>query len=149
MALPFLECHIAESPCRHAAVNEALLCERTISPKTQAELDTILPELKAAIRDHIHYLRASVRNTDPHERLSHSIRQLLREELPRGRALSRANIMAARRKSTQFVQSPAVTKCADCGAAILFRLSSLIPNSVKAGLSPARCVCHRRRAQSR
>ena len=43
--------------------------------------------------------------------------------------------MAARRKSTQFVQSPAVTKCADCGAAILFRLSSLIGNRRRQGLA--------------
>jgi hypothetical protein len=35
-----------------------LLCDRAIAAKTQAELDAVLPELKAAIRDHIRYLRA-------------------------------------------------------------------------------------------
>jgi hypothetical protein len=35
-----------------------MFCDRAIAAKTQAELDAILPELKAAIRDHIHYVRA-------------------------------------------------------------------------------------------
>jgi hypothetical protein len=35
-----------------------LLTARAIAAKTQSELDAILPELKAAIRDHIRYLRA-------------------------------------------------------------------------------------------
>ena len=35
-----------------------MLCDRAIASKTQVELDAVLPELKAAIRDHIRYLRA-------------------------------------------------------------------------------------------
>jgi hypothetical protein len=35
-----------------------LLTDQAIAAKTQSELDAILPELKAAIRDHIRYLRA-------------------------------------------------------------------------------------------
>jgi hypothetical protein len=35
-----------------------VLCDRAIAAKTQVELDAVLPELKAAIRDHIRYLRA-------------------------------------------------------------------------------------------
>jgi hypothetical protein len=35
-----------------------LLCDRAIAAKAQAELDAILPELKAAILDHMRYLRA-------------------------------------------------------------------------------------------
>jgi hypothetical protein len=35
-----------------------VLCDQAIAAKTQAELDAVLPELKAAIRDHIRYLRA-------------------------------------------------------------------------------------------
>jgi hypothetical protein len=35
-----------------------LLTDQAIAAKTQDELDAILPELKAAIRDHIRYLRA-------------------------------------------------------------------------------------------
>jgi hypothetical protein len=42
-----------------------ILCERAISAKTQPELDAILPELKAAIRDHIRYVRAVVVETIP------------------------------------------------------------------------------------
>jgi hypothetical protein len=42
-----------------------MLCEQAVSAKTQAELDTILPELKAAIRDHIRYVRAVVAETIP------------------------------------------------------------------------------------
>jgi hypothetical protein len=42
-----------------------ILCERTVAAKTQAELDAILPELKAAIRDHIRYVRAVVTETIP------------------------------------------------------------------------------------
>ena len=42
-----------------------LLCDRAIAAKTQAELDVILPELKAAIRDHIHYVRAIAVETIP------------------------------------------------------------------------------------
>ena len=34
------------------------LCEQAIAAKSRAELDAILPELKAAIRDHIRYVRA-------------------------------------------------------------------------------------------
>jgi hypothetical protein len=34
-----------------------LLTDQAIAAKTQSELDAILPELKAAIRDHIRYLR--------------------------------------------------------------------------------------------
>jgi hypothetical protein len=33
-----------------------LLSERAIAAKTQAELDAILPKLKAAIGDHIRYV---------------------------------------------------------------------------------------------
>ena len=35
-----------------------ILSDRAISAKTQPELDAILPDLKAAIRDHIRYVRA-------------------------------------------------------------------------------------------
>jgi hypothetical protein len=42
-----------------------LLCEQAIAAKTQAELDTILPQLKAAIRDHIRYVRAVAVETIP------------------------------------------------------------------------------------
>ncbi len=35
-----------------------ILCDRAIAANTQPELDAILPELKAAIRDHIRYVRA-------------------------------------------------------------------------------------------
>ena len=35
-----------------------VLCDQAIAARTQAELDAVLPELKAAIRDHIRYLRA-------------------------------------------------------------------------------------------
>ena len=35
-----------------------VLCDQAIAAKTQAELDAVLPALKAAIRDHIRYLRA-------------------------------------------------------------------------------------------
>jgi hypothetical protein len=34
------------------------LCAQAAAAKTQAELEIILPQLKAAIRDHIRYLRA-------------------------------------------------------------------------------------------
>jgi len=34
-----------------------ILCDRAIAANTHAELDAILPELKTAIRDHIHYVR--------------------------------------------------------------------------------------------
>jgi hypothetical protein len=42
-----------------------LLTDRAIAAKTQRELDAILPELKAAIRDHIRYLRAISVETIP------------------------------------------------------------------------------------
>src|SRR5712691_10235472 len=42
-----------------------LLTDRAIAAKTQSELDAILPELKAAIRDHIRYLRAIAVKTIP------------------------------------------------------------------------------------
>jgi hypothetical protein len=42
-----------------------LLTDRAIAAKTQSELDAILPELKAAIRDHIRYLRAIAVKTVP------------------------------------------------------------------------------------
>jgi hypothetical protein len=42
-----------------------ILCQQAVSAKTQAELDVILPELKAAIRDHICYVRAVVAETIP------------------------------------------------------------------------------------
>jgi hypothetical protein len=35
-----------------------ILCDHAIAANTQAELDAIVPELKAAIRDHIRYFRA-------------------------------------------------------------------------------------------
>ena len=41
------------------------LCDRAIAAKTQAELDQILPELKAAIRDHIRYVRVIALETIP------------------------------------------------------------------------------------
>jgi hypothetical protein len=42
-----------------------LLTDRAIAAKNQTELDAILPELKAAIRDHIRYLRAIAVETVP------------------------------------------------------------------------------------
>ena len=42
-----------------------LLCEGAIAAKTQAELDAILPELKAAIQNHIRYVRAIALETIP------------------------------------------------------------------------------------
>jgi hypothetical protein len=42
-----------------------LLTDRAIAAKTQEELDAILPELKAAIRDHVRYLRAIAVETVP------------------------------------------------------------------------------------
>ena len=42
-----------------------LLTDRAIAAKNQSELDAILPELKAAIRDHIRYVRAIVVETIP------------------------------------------------------------------------------------
>ena len=42
-----------------------LLTDRAIAAKSQSELDTIVPELKAAIRDHIRYLRAIAVETIP------------------------------------------------------------------------------------
>ena len=42
-----------------------LLTDQAIAAKTQSELDAILPELKAAIRDHIRYLRAIAADTIP------------------------------------------------------------------------------------
>jgi hypothetical protein len=42
-----------------------LLTDQAIAAKTQSELDAILPELKAAIRDHIRYLRAIAVETIP------------------------------------------------------------------------------------
>ncbi|MGH9505182.1 MAG: hypothetical protein ACRD20_20200 [Terriglobales bacterium] len=42
-----------------------MLCDQAIAAKTQAELDAIIPELKAAIRDHIRYVRAIVIETLP------------------------------------------------------------------------------------
>ena len=42
-----------------------LLTDRAIAANTQSELDATLPELKAAIRDHIRYVRAIVVETIP------------------------------------------------------------------------------------
>jgi hypothetical protein len=42
-----------------------LLTDRAIAAKSQSELDAILPDLKAAIRDHIRYVRAIVVETIP------------------------------------------------------------------------------------
>ena len=42
-----------------------LLTDQAIAAKTQRELDAILQELNAAIRDHIRYLRAIVLDTIP------------------------------------------------------------------------------------
>ena len=42
-----------------------LLCDRAIAANTQAELDAVLPELRAAIGDHIRYVRAIVVDTIP------------------------------------------------------------------------------------
>jgi hypothetical protein len=42
-----------------------LLTDRAIAAKTQSELNAILPELNAAIRDHIRYLRAVAVETIP------------------------------------------------------------------------------------
>jgi len=42
-----------------------ILCDRAIAAKTQAELDAVLPELQAAIRDHIRYVRAIALETIP------------------------------------------------------------------------------------
>jgi hypothetical protein len=42
-----------------------LLTDQAIAAKTQSELDAILPELRAAIRDYICYLRAIAIETVP------------------------------------------------------------------------------------
>jgi hypothetical protein len=42
-----------------------MLCDRAIAAKTQAELDAVIPELRAAIRDHIRYVRAIIAETLP------------------------------------------------------------------------------------
>jgi hypothetical protein len=42
-----------------------LLTDRAIAAKSQNELEAILPELKAAIRDHIRYVRAIAIETVP------------------------------------------------------------------------------------
>jgi hypothetical protein len=42
-----------------------LLTDRAITAKSQNELEAILPELKAAIRDHIRYVRAIAVETVP------------------------------------------------------------------------------------
>jgi hypothetical protein len=42
-----------------------VLSNLAIAAKTQSELDAILPGLKAAIRDHIRYLRAIAVGTIP------------------------------------------------------------------------------------
>ena len=42
-----------------------LLTDQAIAAKTQNELDVILPELKAALRDYIRYLRAIAIETVP------------------------------------------------------------------------------------
>jgi len=42
-----------------------LLTDQGIAAKTESELDAIRPELKAAIRDHIRYLRAIAVETIP------------------------------------------------------------------------------------
>lgn len=42
-----------------------LLTDRAIVAKTQDELDAILPELKAAIKDHIRFVRAVAVETIP------------------------------------------------------------------------------------
>jgi hypothetical protein len=44
-----------------------MLCDQAIAAKTQAELDAIIPELKAAIRDHVRYVRTIVIETLPEE----------------------------------------------------------------------------------
>jgi hypothetical protein len=42
-----------------------LLTDRAIAAKTPSELEAIPPELKAAIRDHIRYMRAIAVETVP------------------------------------------------------------------------------------
>ena len=42
-----------------------LLTDRAIAANTETELETILPELKTAIADHIRYVRAVVVETIP------------------------------------------------------------------------------------
>jgi hypothetical protein len=42
-----------------------LLTDRAIAAKTQSDLEAILPELKAAIRDHVRYVRAIALETLP------------------------------------------------------------------------------------
>ena len=42
-----------------------LLTDRAIAAKSQNEMEAILPELKAAIRDHIRYVRAIAVETVP------------------------------------------------------------------------------------
>jgi len=42
-----------------------LLTDQAIAAKTESELDAIVPELKAAIRNHIRYLRAIAVETIP------------------------------------------------------------------------------------
>ena len=42
-----------------------VLCDRAIAAKTPAELEIIMPKLKAAIRDHIRYVRTLALETIP------------------------------------------------------------------------------------
>ena len=41
------------------------LCAQAVAAKNQAELDIILPKLRAAIRDHVRYFRAIALETIP------------------------------------------------------------------------------------
>jgi hypothetical protein len=41
------------------------LCDQAIAAKSQSQLDAILPELQAAIRDHIRYVRTVALETIP------------------------------------------------------------------------------------
>ena len=58
-------CRIGHSMSSSLEDRIRLLTDRAIAAKTQSELDAILPELKAAIRDHIRYVRAIAVETIP------------------------------------------------------------------------------------
>ena len=57
-------CFVSDIPCRPAS-KTAYVYSRIGPSLTESELDAFLPELKAAIRDHIRYVRAIVVESVP------------------------------------------------------------------------------------
>jgi hypothetical protein len=58
-------CRIGDAMSSSLEDRIRVLTDRAIAARTQRELEAILPELKAAIRDHIWYVRAIVVETIP------------------------------------------------------------------------------------